>query len=400
MSEWKRVAIIGAGIAGPALALALRRAGIESVVYEASPRPRDHAGAFINLAPNGVTMLEELGLRDRVHEFGFVNDRMVYHNEAGKVLADVAAGGITLRRGDLSRLLREHALESGIQFEFGRRLLAVQQHGSSISARFIDGTAVAGPVLIGADGVHSRTRNSFLSEMPKAQYTGIVTLGGIATTQLPSTAGATHMIFGRRAFFGYAVPRPGETWWFSNISEPEEPPRGSLDELDHVRWRERLLEIHRDDPAEVAHILRAVTGNLGAYAVYEIDPLPRWHRGLVCLIGDAAHAVGPHVGQGAALALEDAFELARCLRDIRDPVSAFTAFEDLRRKRVLRVLRQSHRIVRQSVPRGAMSRTLRDLVMPLFLRRGQSATKWMYSWQPAWHDRIPSFRRRQWRSVM
>jgi 2-polyprenyl-6-methoxyphenol hydroxylase-like FAD-dependent oxidoreductase len=244
--------------------------------------------------------------------------------------------------------------------------------------------------------VHSRTRSSFLSESPKAKYTGIVSLGGIASTQLPATGRTTHMIFGRRGFFGYAVPRPGETWWFSNIPEREEPPRGSLDEIEPVRWRDRLLEVHQGDPAEVVHILRSVTGDVGAYAVSEIDPLPHWHRGLVCLIGDAAHAVGPHVGQGAALALEDGFELARCLRDLRDPVAAFSAFEDLRRERVQRVLRLSHRMVRRKVPRGTVGRTLRDLILPPFLRRGVRATEWMYAYRPAWHDRVRPRRRRQW----
>ncbi len=83
-----------------------------------------------------------------------------------------------------------------------------------------------------------------------------------------------------------------------------------------------------------------------------IMSLPRWHHGSVCLIGDAAHAIGPHVGQGPSLALEDAFVLAKCLRDLRDPARAFATFEELRRERVEPIVKQSRRTGEQKAPTG------------------------------------------------
>ena len=109
-----KVAIVGSGIAGPALAIALKRAGIDSIVYESSATPRDQAGAFLNLAPNGLNALGALGLQKRVAGLGFQNDRLIFCNEAGRVLAETSVGGVTLMRGDLSQILREAAIEAGI----------------------------------------------------------------------------------------------------------------------------------------------------------------------------------------------------------------------------------------------------------------------------------------------
>lgn len=96
------VLIVGGGIAGPALAIALRRAEIDSIVYESSPEPRDEAGAFLNLAPNGLNVLRELGVENRTERLGFRNERLVFHSDTGRLLADAPVGGITLMRGALS----------------------------------------------------------------------------------------------------------------------------------------------------------------------------------------------------------------------------------------------------------------------------------------------------------
>jgi 2-polyprenyl-6-methoxyphenol hydroxylase-like FAD-dependent oxidoreductase len=199
-----------------------------------------------------------------------------------------------------------------------------------------------------------------------------------------------HMIFGRRGFFGYAVRPSGDTFWFSNFAQPEEPARGSLEALDAAEFRQRLLTLHHDDPPEVTCILQAITGNIGAYAVYDILSLPHWHRGRVGLIGDSAHAVGPHVGQGASLALEDAFVLAKCLRDLPDPATAFATFEERRRERVERIVKQSRRTGEQKAPTGWLGRKVRDLILPVFLRKGAQAAAWVYAYPLNWEERVTS----------
>ena len=380
--------IIGAGIAGPAVAMALRGVGIDAVVFEATSEPRDEAGAFLNLAPNGINVLRALGLEHVLDRIGFQNDRIIFQNDAGRVLADVPVGGSTVMRGALSAGLREAAAARGVRFIFGKALEAIEERAGAVIARFGDGTTATGSFLVGADGIHSRTRQACFSNAPRPAYTGIINLGGIVHTDLPPTGNAMHMIFGRSGFFGYAVRPSGETYWFSNFAQESEPSRGELSNLGAHQVKQQLLSIHRDDPPEVDRILRAVSGEIGAYAVYDLRSLPSWHREAVCLVGDAAHAIGPHVGQGASLALEDAFVVAKCLRDISDPAMAFAAFEHVRRKRVEPIVRQSRRTGQQKVPTGWLGRKVRDLILPTFLRKGAQAANRLYAFPVKWDEPI------------
>ena len=197
-----------------------------------------------------------------------------------------------------------------------------------------------------------------------------------------------HMVFGRRAFFGYAVRPSGETYWFSNYAQTGEPQRGRPLSVRADGVRQQLLDLHRDDPPEVTRVVEAVTGEIGAYPIYDVPSLPAWRRGAVCLIGDAAHAIGPHVGQGASLALEDAFVVAKCLRDVSEPSDAFATFERLRRDRVEPVIRQSRRTGRQKAPAGWMARKIRDLVLPMFLRKSAEAAGALYRYKLDWDERV------------
>jgi 2-polyprenyl-6-methoxyphenol hydroxylase-like FAD-dependent oxidoreductase len=390
MSQSNQVLIAGGGIAGPAVGIALRRAGVDAIVYEASATPRDDAGAFLNLAPNGLGVLRALGLGHLIDGLGFLNDRLVFQNEAGRILAEVRVGGITLMRGALSRALREAAENAGVRFEFGKALESIEEVDKGVVAHFADGSTSAGRCLIGADGVHSGTRYRFFPDAPKPAYTGIINLGGIVRTDLPPTGAAMHMVFGRRGFFGYAVRPSGDTYWFSNFAQREEPARNSLLSVGADRFRQQLLTLHRDDPPEATRILQAVSGEVGAYAIYDMLSMRSWHRGAVCLIGDAAHAVGPHVGQGASLALEDAFVVAKCLRDIGDPAAAFAAFDRLRRGRVEPIVRQSRRTGQQKAPAGWIGRKLRDLLLPIFLRKSAEGADRIYQYPLDWDERVAS----------
>lgn len=286
--------IIGGGIAGPAMALALQQVGIASTIYEASASPRDKAGAFLNLAPNGLNVLRALALDDLTTELGFRNDRLIFHNDSGRILAEAAVGGVTMMRGALSRALREAAVATGVPFAFGKTLTAVVENDQGVTATFADGTTTTGQMLIGCDGIHSRTRHSYFPAAPKPAYTGIINLGGVVQTDLTTTDTAMHMIFGRRGFFGYAVRPSGETYWFSNFAQREEPTRSLLEGLAGSEFRQKLLEVHQDDPTEVTRILQAISGNLGAYPVYDILSLPRWQRGSAWIgrVGEPFHQTG------------------------------------------------------------------------------------------------------------
>ncbi|MBV9789115.1 MAG: FAD-dependent monooxygenase [Chloroflexi bacterium] len=396
MSKTKKALIIGGGIAGPVAAIALKRAGIDAEVYEARSESMDHSGAFLNLAPNGVNALKTLGLAERVAADGFPSNAMLFFSGSGKQLGQMdstteeqryGASNLMLKRGLLHKALREAAQAENVPLHFGKRLANVTVTAAhEVIAHFEDGSTAHGDLLIGGDGLHSRTRQIVLPSAPQPQYTGLIDCGGFG--HCPSVApGAQHMIFGKRAFFGYIARPDGEVYWFSNVAQAKEPTRDELRSIRDDEWKARLLALHKDDPAPVLDIIRSTNDSLGKWGTYDIPFLPTWHHGPICLIGDAAHATSPHIGQGASLALEDAVVLAQCLRDLPSVEQAFAAFERLRKPRVETLIKQARRMGNRKTPHPLVA-WFRDLLLPFFLKGGTSQLAPVYSYRLNWNEKI------------
>lgn len=390
----REVAIIGCGIAGPALALFLRRAGYQPRIFEAAPSPRDHEGAFFNVAPNGMNVLRELGVHEEVCRLGHVTKGLAFHNEAGIEIGRIdgsrdeerfGSPAVLIPRGALGRILRERAEREGIPVEFGKRLAELEEGREAVRAVFEDGTEASSTLLVGCDGVHSRTRRLLFADAPAPRFDGLVDTGGFSDLVLPNPEQLMRFVFGRRAFFGYYAAPTG-TYWFSNVPWPTDD---ALEPIASETWRDRLLEEHRDDAEVVREILRAARPPLGRWKLYEMPSIPRWHRGRVGLVGDAAHATPPHAGQGASLALEDALALARCLRDHAAPGAAFTAFERMRRERVEDVVAQARRNGSPKKPAGPVARWFRDRMLPFFLKLGARATDRAFAYRLSWDGTTP-----------
>jgi 2-polyprenyl-6-methoxyphenol hydroxylase-like FAD-dependent oxidoreductase len=257
-----------------------------------------------------------------------------------------------------------------------------------VIARFADGTEARGDLLVGCDGIHSATRRAIMPEAPGPEYTGTIDSGGFAPAPLGWKAdGVMRMIFGLRGFFGYQVAPSGEAFWFENFHPASKPDRAGLDAIPDLEWRRRLLELHAEDADPVSDLIWSAAEPVGRWPIYDLPTLPAWHRGPVCLIGDAAHATSPHAGQGASLALEDAIVLARCLRDIPDLERAFTAFESQRRARVEKLVREARRQGRRKAAANPLSRRVRDLVLPFFLELAMRNLRDVYRYRVDWRER-------------
>jgi 2-polyprenyl-6-methoxyphenol hydroxylase-like FAD-dependent oxidoreductase len=389
--------IVGGGIAGLTTAMALQRAGIDPVVFEAYP-PDDYKGLFLNLASNGLDALRAVGVDAARAADGVPIPRMVMSSGTGKRLGEVTNGvrlpdgtvSVCVRRGMLQRVLREAALRRGIPVTFGARLESYEVTPDGIAARFADGTRASGDILVGADGIHSRTRRILDPTAPRPRFTGLLSVGGYARgTGLAPTPDTQHFMFGKRAFFGHLVRADGEVYWFANLYRPTEPSRAELAAISAEGWRRHLREVFADDAPVVRTILEHSTAEIGAYLVHDIPTSRVWHRGPVVLVGDAIHATSPSAGQGASMACEDAVVLAKCLRDLPDPARAFAAFEGLRRERVERVVSYSRRLS-DAKAAGPVARVVRDLLMPLALKlfANDKAHAWMYTHHIDWDEKI------------
>ncbi|MBP2320381.1 2-polyprenyl-6-methoxyphenol hydroxylase-like FAD-dependent oxidoreductase [Kibdelosporangium banguiense] len=393
-----RALIIGAGVGGLTTAIALRRAGIEPVIYEAYDEPDDYVGLFLNTASNGLDALRALDVDIARRADGFPIPRMIMWSGTGKRLGEVANGttlpdgtvSVCVRRGELQKQLRATVRDAGIAIEFGKRLDSYRNVTGGVTARFTDGTEVTGDLLIGADGIHSRTRRLLDPHAPAPRFTGLLSVGGFSRgTGLEPTTNTQHFVFGKRAFFGYLVRESGETYWFANLHRPDEPNRQELAGVTPGQWRQHMLDQFADDMPVVRHILNNLVGEVGAYPVYDIPTSPIWHSGPVALIGDAVHATSPSAGQGASMAMEDAVVLAQCLRDAPDTTTAYTTYERLRRPRVEKVVAYS-KTLSNSKTAGPVARVFRDLMMPVALKLFASPKShaWMYDHHIDWNHRI------------
>jgi 2-polyprenyl-6-methoxyphenol hydroxylase-like FAD-dependent oxidoreductase len=389
----RRVVVIGCGIAGPALAMFLRRVGIEVVVCERRAGEAIAEGLFLGVAPNGMHVLAELGVRGRVEAVSVPCRGFEFLNARGQVIGsidrrdDEAQFGARLqmiRRGDLHRVLTDAAREAGVEVQFGRTLVDIDRGAAStVVARFADGTHEAGDVLIGCDGVRSRVRHLTLEDAPDPAYSGLLDVGGITRGAAPVPVGVNVMVFGRRAFFGAFRTPAGELWWFHNSGQNR--PDGVLREGAAVLAH--ILDLHRDDPAWIREAVASTETVVGPFPLHDILWMPRWYEGRVCLAGDAAHATTPSAGQGASLALEDAMVLAQCLRDIDVPRRAFAAYEHARRQRVEAIVRQSRRNGSGKAVSGPVREWVRDRVLPLFLRLGTRMQNRQYAYRVHWAQR-------------
>lgn len=383
----KRGLIIGCGVAGPVLAMFLKRAGIEAVIYEGRASARDNLGAFLGLAPNARDVLQTLGIREDVEALGLPSPRIAFLNHKGKQLGINPQPVVTLKRGKLSQGLREAALADGIQIEWNKRLMTVDQTDSTVTAHFEDGSTAEGDFLIGCDGTLSNVRTAILPDSPPPHYTHII--GSGAYTRVPgleSTNGTMYMTFCLNSFFGYQVADDGEVWWFDNYYQKREPEPGEIESTPDEELKARLIELHKPDHHPIEEIIASTTMPIIRWSVVEMPPLSTWYKGRVVLVGDAAHAMGPHSGQGGSMAMEDSLVLAKCLRDIPVISEAFATYQQIRKERVEYVVDVTRRTGDRKEPPGWFGRLTRDLILPIFLKKGVNAAAGIHDHHIPWTD--------------
>jgi 2-polyprenyl-6-methoxyphenol hydroxylase-like FAD-dependent oxidoreductase len=375
MNAARSAIVVGGGIAGSATAMALTKAGLDTVVLEAREAGKDLDGVMLNLAVNGITALRAIDAEHRVLDLGFATSQIGLRTHTGKRLGATHSGVLpdgttsrTLRRADLNAALREEAQARGVSVEQGKRLEHAEETPSGVRAVLTDGTTVEADILVGADGVHSAVRSQIDPHAPAPSYVGLVGTGGYAggvSVDVPT--GDYEMIFGKRAFFGYAAAHDGTVWWFVNVPHSREPARGEVQAVAIAEWRRRLSDLYVEDTGPALELIAASPDFAPMTPIHTMPHLPRWHTDRMIVVGDAAHAPSPTSGQGASLSIEDAVALATALRDHDSTAAAFAHFEATRRPRVEKIIKAAARINNHKAP-GACGRLLRDLTLPTILR--------------------------------
>jgi len=348
--------VIGAGIGGLAAACALRTRAFEVAVYERAPSLGE-VGAGLQLGPNAVKVLRALALETALRQLAFEptnivslawDDAHLRFREPLKAIATTKFGApyLMVHRADLHRLLCEKFPADAIHLDAPCTQVASMKGGAA--ATFADGSAVEADVIVGADGINSAVRENLFGVQP-ARYTQqmawrcIVPIACVPTEVGPGRAVAV----GRDEYVGWIGPEGHVICYPIRSGELYNIFAGHVSE----EWVEESWVV----PSSVAELLAAYRGwneallaMLGnveqcfKWGIRDRDPLPHWTRGRITLLGDAAHPMMPTLAQGAAMALEDSYAVARNLsRHGADPERGLKAYESERLPRARAVQLQA-----------------------------------------------------------
>lgn len=355
--------IVGAGIGGLAAALALRRAGLGVRVFERADDARELGFALL-LAPNAMAALRALGLAEEVRAAGAVLRWGEMRRPNGDVLRRLDAATVSAALGEDSVSILRPALHGALlralgsdSLELGARVTGFQQQGSEILLQCEGSSGARGRLLVGADGVASAVRRALYPHEPPPRRSGLLAVRGVARNAVSHLAGVSAVqYFGRGLEAGLSQSSATDVYWFVSMHAPSQAtplePRALLDR--------HLASFHASFRAIVAATREA---DLRLDELLERAPLKAWGRGAVTLLGDAAHPMLPHAGQGAAQALEDAVALGRTLErhGLNEP--ALRRYERLRMPRTLAITQLAQRNARMASLGTALSCWLRDLAV-------------------------------------
>jgi 5-methylphenazine-1-carboxylate 1-monooxygenase len=352
-----KIAVIGGGIGGLGLALALHRQGIACNVYESVPEVAE-IGVGITLLPHAMRELTAMGVQAQVEAAGIENLESVFFNRYGQFIYREPRGRhagydtpeIGVHRGKLHRVLYESVLSRlGAQHvHLDHRCVGVEQQGDAVVARFQNSTGdllpeVHADVVVACDGVNSAVRRQFYPAEQVA-FTGINTWRGV-TTHRPILTGKSYMRIGsldtgKMVIYPIVDNVDGQgnqlINWVAEIrqdvaSKNDWNKPGRLDDFlpFFADWRFEWLDVPQ---------LIASARQIFEYPMVDKDPVPRWTFGRVTLLGDAAHPMYPRGSNGAAQALIDAATLADELASKKDPAIALQSYEKRRLEPTARVV--------------------------------------------------------------
>jgi 2-polyprenyl-6-methoxyphenol hydroxylase-like FAD-dependent oxidoreductase len=333
LSRMVRIAIVGGGIGGLTVALALREFGFEAEVYEQAPELLD-VGAAIAVWPNALRVLERLGLASTVREHAGEMREIRWLDKRGTSINSASIPtSVALHRADLQSTLL-HACDTN-RIHLGHNFKTYEQRHDKVVVTFTNGHTIEVDFLIGADGIHSDVRMQLLGD-GEPMYRGYTVWRGISAVAPDSIPANTAIeIHGHRQRFGIGPVGGGRIGWWATSNSPTQ--HSHAENAQH-----ELLHLFADwyHPA-VQLIEHTAPHSILTTAACDRAPTRTWGNKRVTLLGDAIHPTTPNLGQGGCLAMEDAMVLARCFETYGATEEALRKYEGCRYERTAAITKYS-----------------------------------------------------------
>ena len=350
MSKSKKIAVIGAGLGGASMGILLQKAGFDVEVYEQASEI-SRLGAGIHIGPNIMKIFREMGLEKDLEEMGCHPDYWVSRDgNTGEIIAkaplsDYDAAYLTIHRGDM-HVRQIEALQKD-KLHFGKRLSHVEQDADGVILGFADGTVAKADIVIGADGINSKIRETILGvEAPL--YSGWVAhraiISGEKLAQLKRQFDLDDCVkwwYEDSHIMAYCTTKERDEYYFvTGVPHPAWDFQGkSFVPCEKAELFETFKDFH---PSILAMI--EASDDVTRWPLNNRNPLPVWSSGRLVLLGDACHPMKPHMAQGAGMAIEDAAMLTRCLIEegLEHYEQAFNLYEENRKDRASKVQKISN----------------------------------------------------------
>jgi salicylate hydroxylase len=380
MARMCDVAIVGGGIGGLTLAASLLRQSISVQIFEQDTELRE-IGAGVAIGGNATRLLQRLGIdlaqvanMPPALEFRSWNDGgLIWSHPIGEwYRQEVGAPFLTLHRATLQRLLAAAVPPECIRLN--HRLVGLSDEPAGVRLHFEDGDDVVAGVVAGVDGVHSTARRYVCGDVGPVHSGEIGFRGVIPVETSPDLPNPTslHIWCGPGTHVVYYGMDSGELVNLLAVYRPDRLPAWTALSDRVPATRDQALSVFRaySWDRRILDLVRNIEGDMSFWALVDLPRLPRWSRGRVMLLGDAAHAPLPHQGQGAGQAIEDAYALGALLAEggLTDYGSAFQAFENLRKRRAWMVQAYSRAAGRAYKFLGDAA-TVRDATLPSLPQR-------------------------------
>lgn len=353
-----KIAIIGGGIGGLTTALALQKSNLDVTIYESAPEIKP-VGAGIIMANNAMQVFDKLGIRQKIEQAGHKISTIKITDPQLKTLSEVQLNkferkygvhNIAIHRGDLQMIL---AKKIGFEnINLSKRLSKIEQGNSGYQLIFEDGSIADAEAVIGADGIKSTVRHQILNigKLRSAQQKCWRGVGEFDWTTKYSHQAYEAWGKGRR--FGFVRINEQKVYWYAVVNENLVKNPNNLEEL-FAGFNPEVPRMISETPKEKIFVSDII----------DLEPIFQWQKDRVCLIGDAAHATTPNMGQGACQAIEDAYLLGKLFSQGKNVEEVFAQYEKLRIEKAHYIVNTSSTIGKVSHYENSLAIWLRNMLL-------------------------------------